>query len=57
MPLFTVGLGSEQPLRDLELADLLVDEVVFVDDVVNFEFKLTGRGLAGKIGRSRASRK
>ena len=48
VPLFTVGLGSERPLRDLELADLLVDEVVFVDDVVNFECKLTGRGLAGK---------
>jgi hypothetical protein len=48
VPLFTVGLGSEKPLRDLELADLLVDDVVFVDDVVNFEFKLTGRGLVGK---------
>jgi len=48
VPLYTVGLGSEQPLRDLELADLLVDEVVFVEDVVNFEYKLTGHGLAGK---------
>jgi hypothetical protein len=48
VPLFTVGLGSEQPVRDLELADLLVDEVVFVDDVVNFEYKLTGTGFAGK---------
>jgi hypothetical protein len=48
VPLYTVGLGSEQPLRDLELADLLVDEVVFVDDVVDFEYKLTGHGLAGK---------
>jgi hypothetical protein len=48
VPMFTVGLGSEDPLRDLELTDLLVDEVVFVDDVVNFEYKLTGRGLAGK---------
>ena len=48
VPLFTVGLGSEKPVRDLELADLLVDEVVFVDDIVNFEFKLTGTGLAGR---------
>lgn len=48
VPLFTVGLGSEQPVRDLELADLLVDEVVFVDDVVNFEFKLAASGYAGK---------
>ncbi len=30
------------------MSDLLVDEVVFVDDIVNFEFKLTGSGMAGK---------
>jgi len=48
VPLFTIGLGSEQPVRDLELADMLVDEVVFVDDVVNFEFKLSGAGYAGR---------
>ncbi len=54
VPLFTVGLGSEQPVRDLELADLLVDEVVFVDDVVNFECKLE-RHRAGRP-QCRASR-
>jgi hypothetical protein len=48
VPVFSVGLGSEQPVRDLELADLLVDEVVFVDDVVNFEYKLSAHGLAGR---------
>ena len=57
VPLFTVGLGSEQPVRDLELADLLVDDVVFVDDVVNFEYKLTGHGLRRQDGRRRAARK
>ncbi|MEX2122149.1 MAG: hypothetical protein WD847_21395 [Pirellulales bacterium] len=48
VPLFTVALGSETPTRDLELGDLLVDEVVFVEDVVNFEFKLTAHGLEGR---------
>lgn len=48
VPLFTVALGSETPIRDLELTDLLVDEVVFVDDVVNFDFKVTGTGLEGR---------
>ncbi|HET6880243.1 MAG TPA: VWA domain-containing protein [Pirellulales bacterium] len=48
VPLFTIALGSETPVRDIELTDLLVDEVVFVDDVVNFEFKLTSSGLEGK---------
>jgi hypothetical protein len=48
VPLFTVALGSETPVRDAELTDLLVDEVVFVDDVVNFEFKVSASGLEGK---------
>jgi hypothetical protein len=48
VPLFTVGLGSQDAVRNLALHDLLVDENVFVNDVVNFEFKLTGRGLEGR---------
>ncbi|HQU47409.1 MAG TPA: VWA domain-containing protein, partial [Pirellulales bacterium] len=48
VPLFTVALGSEMPVRDVELSDVLVDEVVFVDDVVNFEFKLSSTGLEGR---------
>lgn len=48
VPLLTVGVGSEEPLRDVELSDLLVDEVVFVDDIVDFQFKLTASGLAGR---------
>ena len=48
VPLFTIGLGDERPIRDLKLTDLLVDDVVFVGDVVNFEFKLTGTGLEGR---------
>ena len=48
VPLLLVGLGDEKPVRDLKLADLLVDEVVFVDDVVYFEAKLTGSGYEGR---------
>lgn len=48
VPLFTVAIGSRTPLRDLELSDLLVDEVVFVDDLINFEAKLTGAGYEGR---------
>jgi len=43
-PLHIVAVGNDQPSRDLRLADLLVDEVVFVGDVVNFDFRLTGTG-------------
>jgi len=48
VPLFTVGIGSEEPIRDVEISDLLVDEVVFLNDVVNFEFKLTASGYQGR---------
>lgn len=47
VPLFCVGLGSEQPVRDLRLSDLLVEDVVFVGDVVPFECKLTATGFQG----------
>ena len=48
VPLFLVGLGSDQPRRDLRLADLLVDDVVFVSDLVNFDVKLSAKGFTGK---------
>lgn len=48
VPLVTVGLGSENAPRDLRLADLLVDEVVFVNDSVGFEFKLQAAGYANR---------
>jgi len=48
VPLFNVALGNDRPVRDLKLSDLLVEEVVFVDDVVHFEFKLSGTGFEGE---------
>jgi hypothetical protein len=47
VPVYAIGLGDSRPVRDLELRDLLVDDVVFVDDVVNFEAKLSARGIDG----------
>ncbi|MCA1684630.1 MAG: VWA domain-containing protein, partial [Planctomycetia bacterium] len=48
VPLYTVGLGSPEPARDLELTELMVDDVVFVDDLVRFQAKLLSRGFAGQ---------
>jgi len=48
VPLLTIGLGSEKPARNLKLSDLLVDEVVFVDDVVRFEATVTAAGFSGQ---------
>ena len=49
---FSIGLGSDQPARDLRLGDLLVDEAAFVGDLVNFDFKLTAEGLHRRSDRS-----
>jgi hypothetical protein len=48
VPIFPVGLGDANPPRDLELTDLQVDEVVFVDDLVRFEAKLHAHGFSGQ---------
>jgi len=48
VPIYTVGLGSSEPARDLELADLLVDDIVFIDDIVRFQAKLLSRGFEGQ---------
>jgi hypothetical protein len=48
VPVYTVGLGSPEPARDVELSELMVDDVVFVDDIVRFQAKLQARGVAGQ---------
>jgi len=47
VPLFCIGMGSEKPLRNLELSDLEVEDVVTVNNIVRFECKVTGTGFAG----------
>lgn len=51
VPVFCVALGNADPVRDLELHNLLVDDVAFVNDPVTFAYSLTGRGLTGKKTR------
>lgn len=48
VPIFAIGIGSEEPVRDIEVRDLMVDEVVFVDDVINFGITIAAPGYAGK---------
>lgn len=45
VPIFPVGIGSEQPVRDLQLYDLLVDDVAFVNDPVNLSAKVKTFGI------------
>ncbi len=48
VPIYAIGLGNPEPPRDVELTELLVDDVAFVDDLVRFQAKLLSRGFAGK---------
>lgn len=48
VPLFLIGLGNSRPPRDVRLTDLLVDEVVFVGDLVHFDFQVTATGYQGR---------
>ncbi len=48
IPLFPVGIGRRQPPADLALSDLVVEPVVFVNDLVAFDVAVSARGLAGR---------
>jgi von Willebrand factor type A domain len=43
--LMTVGVGRATPLQDIELADVIVDDMVFVNDVVSFQIQVRASGL------------
>jgi hypothetical protein len=51
VPLYTVAVGNSDPVLDLELHNLLVDDTAFVNDPITFTYTLTGHGLAGKTTR------
>ncbi len=44
VPLFFVGIGDEQDVRDLKLQDLKVADEVFVGDLLIFEARIVGKG-------------
>ncbi len=49
VPLYVLGVGSDKKVRSLEFADLLVDDIVFVNDYVDFDIKLIPHGLQGRV--------
>ncbi len=48
IPLYVVALGDDKSPQDIRLSDLLVDDVVFVNNVVHFDVKLAASGFAGE---------
>lgn len=51
VPIYTIAVGNADPILDLDLHNVLVDDVAFVNDPVTFSYTLTGHGLAGKKTR------
>ncbi|MEX0700590.1 MAG: VWA domain-containing protein [Planctomycetales bacterium] len=48
VPVFTIGLGSAAPARDLQLYDMLAPEVAFADDPIPLSARLKSFGHAGR---------
>jgi len=48
VPVYTIGVGNDEPLRDVALFDTLVDEVAFVQDPITFTAKLKATGFIGQ---------
>ena len=48
VPLFAIGIGSDQQTRDVQLAELTVDDVAFVNDPLVFSVKVKAFGFAGQ---------
>lgn len=48
VPVFTVGVGTEESMLDLNLYDVSVDDVAFLNDPVSFTAKLKASGFKGK---------
>lgn len=48
VPLFVVGIGSDQPTRDVQLAESIVDDVAFVNDPLVFSAKIKSFGFSGQ---------
>lgn len=48
VPLFVVGIGSDETTRDVQFVELVADETAFVNDPILFAAKLKSFGFAGQ---------
>jgi hypothetical protein len=51
VPIFALGIGNERGPRDIIVSDVLVDDAVFVGDIVNFQVQIKAEGFAGQPAR------
>ncbi len=48
VPLFVIGVGSDEQTRDVQLAELIADDVAFVNDPIVFSAKVKSFGFQGQ---------
>ena len=48
VPVFPIAIGSAEAMHDLNLYDMLVDDVAFVNDPITFTARLKSSGFRGK---------
>jgi hypothetical protein len=53
VPLYAIGIGSDQPALDVELYDPLAEEVVYLGDPVTVSFRVRSFGYAGEMATLR----
>jgi hypothetical protein len=51
VPIYAIGVGRDAPPRDIELSDVLVDDVVFVNDTVNLQAQVKASDLEGESAK------
>ncbi|GAA4425860.1 hypothetical protein [Bremerella cremea] len=51
IPVFPIGIGSQQLSRELRLEEVVVDPVAFVGDTLTFTIRLSAQGMEGESVR------
>lgn len=51
IPIFPIGIGSQQLTRELRIEEVVVDPVAFVGDMLTFVVRLSAQGMPGEMVR------
>lgn len=51
VPVFSIGLGSQELTKDLRIDEVVVDPVAFVGDMLTFTVRLSAQGMEGQSMR------
>ncbi|MHC2067701.1 hypothetical protein ACYFX5_09535 [Bremerella sp. T1] len=51
VPIFPIGIGSQQLTRDLRIEEVTVDPIAFVGDTLTFVVRLSAQGMTGEAVR------